>query len=121
MPKRLLDTASLPTLVQERLSIWGRCIRTQRLRQRIAAADFCVRIGISEATLRRLERGDPGAGAADEEGRGRFRYAPSYADAGLTWAIDPVNLTFRPDGELAAPRYGGPHAEQNLSLLRASK
>jgi transcriptional regulator with XRE-family HTH domain len=63
MPKKLLDTDSLPTLVQERLSTWGRCIRTQRLRQRITAADLCSRMGISEATLRRLERGDPGAGA----------------------------------------------------------
>lgn len=63
MPKKLLDTDSLPTLVQERLSTWGRCIHTQRLRQRITAADLCARLGISEATLRRLERGDPGAGA----------------------------------------------------------
>lgn len=63
MPKKLLDTAALPTLVQERLTVWGRCIRTQRLRQRITAADLCVRMGISEATLRRLERGDPGGGA----------------------------------------------------------
>jgi transcriptional regulator with XRE-family HTH domain len=62
MPKKLLNTDTLPTLVQERLSTWGRCIHTQRLRQRITAADLCERISISEATLRRLERGDPGAG-----------------------------------------------------------
>ncbi|WP_192805247.1 helix-turn-helix domain-containing protein [Noviherbaspirillum aerium] len=48
--------------MQERLSSWGRCIRTQRLRQRITAAELCTRIGISEATLRRLEQGDPGVG-----------------------------------------------------------
>lgn len=62
MPKKLLDAASLPTLVQERLFTWGRCIHTQRLRQRITAAELCERICISQATLRRIERGDPGAG-----------------------------------------------------------
>jgi transcriptional regulator with XRE-family HTH domain len=62
MPKKLLDANSLPTLVQERLVTWGRCIHTQRLRQRITASDLSERMGISEATLRRLERGDPGAG-----------------------------------------------------------
>ena len=63
MPKKLLTIDSLPTLVQERLHSWGRCIRAQRLRQRITAADLCERMGISAATLRRLEHGDPGAGA----------------------------------------------------------
>lgn len=63
MPKKLLNSKTLPTLAQERLNIWGRCIHTQRLRQRITAADLCARMSISEATLRRLERGDPGAGA----------------------------------------------------------
>lgn len=63
MPKKLLNETTLPTLVGERLVTWGRCIHTQRLRQRITAADLCVRMSISEATLRRLERGDPGAGA----------------------------------------------------------
>ena len=62
MPKKLLDSEELPTLVGERLSMWGRCIQTQRLRQRIKTADLCERMGISQATLRRLERGDPGAG-----------------------------------------------------------
>jgi transcriptional regulator with XRE-family HTH domain len=62
MPKKLLVADMLPTLVRERLSTWGHCIHTQRLRQRITAADLCERISISEATLRRLERGDPGAG-----------------------------------------------------------
>lgn len=63
MPKKLLDTDTLPTLVQERLNTWGRCIHSQRLRQRITAADLCERMSISEATLRRMERGDPGTGA----------------------------------------------------------
>jgi len=62
MPKKLLDNASLPTLVSERLTVWGKCIHTQRLRQRIKAVELCDRMGVSQATLRRLERGDPGAG-----------------------------------------------------------
>lgn len=40
---------------------------------------------------------------------GNFRYAPSYADAGLSWAIDPVNLPFIPGMEHLARRYGGLH------------
>lgn len=40
---------------------------------------------------------------------GMFRYAPSYVNAGLSWAIDPVNLPFLPDIEHPAPRYRGLH------------
>lgn len=63
MPKKLSDAAMWPTLVQERLLEWGRCIHVQRLQQRITVADLCRRLGISEPTLRRMERGDPGVGA----------------------------------------------------------
>jgi len=63
MPKKLSKAESWPTLVQERLTIWGKCINTQRLRQRITAADLSARLGISRTTLLRLENGDPGAGA----------------------------------------------------------
>lgn len=63
MPRKLSHAASWPTLTQERLVTWGRTIRAQRLRQRITAADLCARLGISRATLRRLEQGDPGAAA----------------------------------------------------------
>jgi transcriptional regulator with XRE-family HTH domain len=63
MPKKLSTAETWPTLVQERLTIWGKCIHVQRLQQRITAADLCERLGISRATLRRLEQGDPGAGA----------------------------------------------------------
>lgn len=62
MPKKNLHPASIPTLIEERLSSWGQVIRTQRTRQRLRAADLCARLEISEATLRRLERGDAGAG-----------------------------------------------------------
>lgn len=63
MPKKLLPPEAVPTLIQERLRLWGISIRTQRLAQHIRAADLCRRMGISEATLRRLEHGDAGAGA----------------------------------------------------------
>jgi transcriptional regulator with XRE-family HTH domain len=63
MPKKLTVTETWPTLVLEHLSIWGKCIHTQRLRQRITIADLSTRLGISKTTLLRLEKGDPGAGA----------------------------------------------------------
>ena len=46
---------------------------------------------------------------ASTPGEGAFRYAPSYVDAGMTWSIDPVNLRFLPDLDIAAPRYRGLH------------
>lgn len=42
-------------------------------------------------------------------GAGLFRYAPSYAQAGLSWAIDPVNLPFIPGELRQSQRYGGLH------------
>ena len=63
MPKKLSPPQSWPTLVQERLTQWGKAINTQRLRQRITVADLAARLGVSRTTLLRLEKGDPGAGA----------------------------------------------------------
>lgn len=63
MPRKLLSGDAIPTLVHERLTIWGRSIHAQRQRQRIPAVDLCARLGVSEGTLRRLERGDPGVAA----------------------------------------------------------
>jgi ribosome-binding protein aMBF1 (putative translation factor) len=63
MPKKLSTIEPFPTLVSERLVVWGKCINTQRLRQRITVADLSARLGISRTTLLRLEKGDPGAGA----------------------------------------------------------
>lgn len=63
MPDKLSTTDAWPTLVRERLTIWGNGIRVQRLRQRITVADLCERLGISRTTLLRLERGEPGASA----------------------------------------------------------
>ncbi len=64
VPRKLLDARTVPTLVQERVRVWGRCIHTQRLSQRLTAAALAERAGLSEATLRRLERGDAGAAAS---------------------------------------------------------
>lgn len=44
-----------------------------------------------------------------QTGIGSFLYAPSYADAGLSWSIDPVNLPFIPGMEHLTRRYGGLH------------
>ena len=65
MPKKLTPNEAVPTLLQERLTLWGRCIRAQRLSQRITSPDLAQRMNISRATLQRLERGDPGASAAN--------------------------------------------------------
>jgi transcriptional regulator with XRE-family HTH domain len=63
MPKKLSKAENWPTLVQDRLAEWGKCINVQRLRQRITVADLSARLGISRTTLLRLEKGDVGAGA----------------------------------------------------------
>lgn len=64
MPRKLLSDQTVPTLIAERLVVWGKAIRTQRVRQRIVAADLCLRIDISRATLSRMERGDAAVSAA---------------------------------------------------------
>jgi transcriptional regulator with XRE-family HTH domain len=58
MPKKILQPEAVPTLVQERLRLWGNCIKTQRIVQHIRRTDLCQRMGISDSTLRRLESGD---------------------------------------------------------------
>ncbi len=63
MPKKLSSAEAWPTLVQERLTMWGKSINTQRLRQRITVADLSARMGVSRTTLLRLEKGDSGASA----------------------------------------------------------
>lgn len=63
MPKKSLNANTLSYPAELRLQEWGTCIRNSRLRQRLKALDVCERVGITHTTLRRLERGDPGAGA----------------------------------------------------------
>jgi hypothetical protein len=62
VPKKLLQSQAVPSLVLERLEIWGKCVHAQRVIQNIPALHLCARVGISDATLRRLEKGDPGVG-----------------------------------------------------------
>ena len=64
MPRKLLSAESVPSLVSERLTIWGKAIRTQRVRQRMTADQLCVRVGISRATLSRIEQGDAAVNVA---------------------------------------------------------
>lgn len=62
MPKKLMhDETRYPSLVAERIALWGRYIRAARLQQRVTAADLAQRAQVSDSTLRRLEQGDPGA------------------------------------------------------------
>ena len=65
MPKKLTPHEAVPTILQERMTLWGRCIRVQRLSQRITSPELAERMNISRATLQRLERGDPGASATN--------------------------------------------------------
>jgi transcriptional regulator with XRE-family HTH domain len=64
LPRKILASADVPSLAAERLLTWGQAIRTQRVRQRLSADQLCARIGISRATLSRLERGDPAVSVA---------------------------------------------------------
>lgn len=47
---------------QRSLSTLGRNLRQARLARRFAMADLAERAGVSEKTIQRLERGDPGVG-----------------------------------------------------------
>lgn len=62
MPNKNLHADEVPIAVVSRLAEWGTAIRSQRLTQQIRASDLCARAGVSEATLRRIEKGDPMAG-----------------------------------------------------------
>jgi transcriptional regulator with XRE-family HTH domain len=58
MTKRARPEDTMPTLVNERLRIWGQCVRKQRVQQNITARDLCARLDISHPTLQRMERGE---------------------------------------------------------------
>lgn len=64
MAKRARPASEVPTLVAERLKVWGRCIRKQRVVQRITAQDLCQRLDISRPTLVRMEHGEGTVNAA---------------------------------------------------------
>ncbi|MES2018007.1 MAG: helix-turn-helix transcriptional regulator [Pseudomonadota bacterium] len=48
----------------ERLKIWGKCVRKQRVAQNITAQDLCQRLDISRPTLLRIEQGEGNVNAA---------------------------------------------------------
>ncbi|MDY7573153.1 HipA domain-containing protein [Actimicrobium sp. CCI2.3] len=72
-------------------------------------------LSISKPTYVYLQRPDNGEWVTvgryktGQPGEGFFKYAPSYIDAGLAWAIDPRNLPFLPGTDVSAPRYQGLH------------
>ena len=49
-----------PPSVQRSLREFGRNIRIARKKRRMPVADFAERMGVSQGTLVRLEKGDPG-------------------------------------------------------------
>lgn len=64
MPKKTLRPETTHPYILQKLSLWGRCIRLSRVRQKITAANLCARLDVSDATLRRMEQGDPRVNAA---------------------------------------------------------
>lgn len=82
MPKKLTPEDAVPSLVEERLRVWGRCIRTQRITQRITTSRLAERMNISRATLQRLERGDAGASASN--------YLRAFLVLGILDVVAPV-------------------------------
>jgi len=93
VPTKLHASDAVPTAIASRLTMWGRAIRAQRVGQHIKAADLCARMNISEATLRRIERGDPGASASTYLTAlwilGIFEAAAPALDARYWQPIDP--------------------------------
>lgn len=82
MPKKLTPEDAIPSLIEERLRAWGRCIRAQRITQRITTPQLAQRMNISRATLQRLERGDPGASASN--------YLRAFLVLGILDVVAPV-------------------------------
>ncbi len=82
MPKKLTPKSAVPSLVEERLRVWGRCIRAQRITQRITTPELAQRMNISRATLQRLERGDAGASTSN--------YLRAFLVLGILDVVAPV-------------------------------
>ena len=82
MPKELTPEGAMPSLVEERLRVWGRCIRAQRITQRITTLQLAERMNISRATLQRLERGDVGASTGN--------YMRAFLVLGILDVVAPV-------------------------------
>ena len=55
-----MKRSAYPPSVQRTLRALGRDIRIARKKRRMPVADFAVRMGVSQGTLARLERGEAG-------------------------------------------------------------
>lgn len=90
MPKIITRPQDVPTLIQERLLLWGRAIRAQRLNQKMRMTDLSERMGITTTTLARLEKGDPAVAA--------YRYLMALQILGLLDDLAPI-----PKSDLISP------------------
>ena len=59
MPKQLSPSLAAPSFILEKLQLWAKAIRVQRVMQGLTADALCERMGISRSTMRRVERGEP--------------------------------------------------------------
>ena len=82
MPKKLAPAPFYLPTVESRALVWERCIRTQRVAQKITAQVFSSRVEVSESTLRRMERGDPAVAMGS--------YLTALAALGLLESIVPM-------------------------------
>lgn len=62
MPKRPIALTSLPPLVQAQLRQLGEKLSIARKRRRESIKTWAARIGVSEPTVSRMEKGDPSVG-----------------------------------------------------------
>jgi len=100
MAKRARPTSEIPTLVAERLKIWGKCIRKQRVLQKMTTHDLCARLDISRPTLVRMEHGEGNVNAALYLAAlnilGVLAFAVPELDITL-WQLDHWDKRARPD------------------------
>lgn len=100
MVKRARPAIGMPTLVAERLQDWGRCVRKQRVLQKMTAQSLCERLDISRPTLLRLEQGEGTVSAAVYLAAlhilGALPYAAPALDPGL-WQLDSWDKRARQD------------------------
>lgn len=62
--KKVRIAGEVPSVVAERLPMWGAATRKQRVAMNITADDLCGRLATSRPTLRRMEQGDPSVSAS---------------------------------------------------------